>query len=75
MLHSYTELLGKTLITARFTLLSDERQEIIYLGDTLIKKYPATKYSLKAVKRYCRLYLRDQAAKPKPRQLELPQLE
>lgn len=62
MLHSYTHLLGQTLITARFALISDERQEIIYLGDTLIKKYPADNYSLKAVKRYCRLYLQTRGA-------------
>ncbi len=57
MLHSYTELLGETLITARFALISDERHEFLYLGDTLIWKYPVGNYSLKTIKRYCRRYL------------------
>jgi len=57
MLHSYTDLLGEALITARFALIGDERHELIYLGDTLIKKYKASSHSLKAIKRYCRLYL------------------
>jgi len=59
MLHSYTDLLGETLIAARFALIGDERNELIYLGDTRIKKYPASRYSLKAIKRWCRLYLQN----------------
>jgi len=57
MLHSYTDLLGETLITARFALIGDERKEFIYLGDTMIKKYKAGSRSLKTIKRYCLLYL------------------
>lgn len=66
MLHSYTHLLGKILITARVALIGDEKHEFIYLGDTLIKKYQVSKYSLKAIKRWCRLYLRKNLQNPLP---------
>lgn len=73
MLHSYTNLLGETLSTARFALIGDGRHEFLYLGDTLIKKYEINKYSLKAVKRYCRLYLLSRAKVGKKVQLTMIQ--
>lgn len=57
MLHSYTDLLGQELIAAGFALIGDEKDELIYMGDTMIKKYKAKKYSLKVIKQWCRLYL------------------
>ena len=58
MLYNYTDLLGPELIAAGFTLIDDDREEFIWLNESLIKRYKANKYSLKTIKHWCRLYLK-----------------
>jgi len=58
MLYNYTDLLGPELIVAGFTLIDDNREEFIYLNESLIKKCQVNKYSLKTIKHWCRLYLK-----------------
>jgi len=61
---NYTELLGENLIKAGFTLCSDGHVEVLArYYDRWVKHYPTGKYSLKTIKRYCRLYLQHQASK------------
>jgi len=60
---NYTELLGETLIKAGFTLCGDGHVEVLARYGRCVKYYPTNKYSLKAIKRYCRMYLQNQASK------------
>lgn len=53
----YSSLLGDDLLAAGFTLISNGQLEFLDRYGTRLKRWKADKYSLKAVKRYCKLYL------------------
>jgi hypothetical protein len=57
MTRDLTYLLGSQLVAAGFKLYLDGHyQHLVFAGQDL-KRHPADAYSLKAIKRYCRLYL------------------
>ena len=58
MFSDFTGLLGDRLIAAGFRLyLNRHGQHLVFNGRDL-KRHSVDSYSLKAIKRYCRLYLR-----------------
>jgi len=57
VIQNYTEFLGTDLILYGFTLIGDGKTEILLYDAEAIKSWSVDKYSLKAIKRYCRLYL------------------
>lgn len=57
-IQNYTEFLGTDLILYGFTLISDGRAEILLYDSEAIKSWSINKYSVNAIKRFCRLYLR-----------------
>lgn len=53
-----TDLLGSQLIAPGFRLYLNRYRHHLVFGGKDIKRFSVNHYSLKAIKRYCRLYLR-----------------
>ena len=62
MVYNYSDLLGTHLFYYGFRLIGYKKVELIIYRGTVIKRYPAQRHSLKAIKRYCWLWLAAQKA-------------
>lgn len=56
--HDFTDLLGDRLVAAGFRLYLNQYGQHLVFGGKDIKRHTVDAYTLKAIKRYCRLYLR-----------------
>ena len=62
MENNYSDLLGTHLFASGFRLIGFFKVELIIYRGTVIKRYPANRHSLKAIKRYCCLWWAAQKA-------------